>query len=484
MYLNRVVFSLNIVVVCLNLFFIDIIFFSTNKATKIGVVLFPVLLVLVSPEWLFSSWVIGSPNFALLFSLIGVWIYFNGKKNVIFFSSLFFSLSMFFRFDFLYVYFFLYIYESICAEVFFIGKAKLFQFFKLGLFIACFTISIILIGYSLVHRTDADFVGINTIFNDILKVFKSKLHWDGIANNSQSGLKSAMGVITFFTPLFFYTTFVGLYHQRKMNFSKLWLLWLLMIVSLSFPLGWYFTNSGTIKRMLFAVPFFILPTIYWIQNLKIKSKDFVFALILLFFQFMIGINLNTSKTAYGPNLSTDNFYKQLNNIKVKERFFLDMNSGFAFPTEEGVRPILGFGQSIFSWNKFYHVRNNEYEKILINLNYSTVVDSRTALFDYFLLKNGFKKLQVEKLLISKVCWEIQHFENNKNQQKRIISVSGGSKDWRRELNFINIYYLQKHLNCKLNFALVYSSSWKDKLANEKISIQSPYTGVLLDSLIL
>jgi hypothetical protein len=111
LYLNKVVFSLNIVVVCLNLFFIDKIFFCRNKSFKMGLLLFPILLILVSPEWLFLSWVLGSPNFALLFSLIGIWIYFNWKKSVLVYSSLFFSLSIFFRFDFLYVYFFLYIYE-------------------------------------------------------------------------------------------------------------------------------------------------------------------------------------------------------------------------------------------------------------------------------------------------------------------------------------------------------------------------------------
>jgi hypothetical protein len=483
-YLNQFIYSLNIIAVCLNLFFIEIIFFSSDKATKIGVVLFPVLLVLISPEWLFSSWVIGPPNFALLFSLIGVWIYFNGRKNIIIFSSLFFSLSIFFRFDFLYVYFFLYVYESFFSEVFFIDKAKLFKFFKLGLFIACFTFSLILIGYSLIHKTDVDFIGISTIFNDIINVFKLKLHWVGVAKNSQSGLKSAMGLITFFTPLFFYTTLVGLYYKRKTNFSKLWLVWLLIVVCLSFPFGWYFTSSGTIKRMLFAVPFFILPTIYWIQNLKIKSIDFICALILLLFQFLIGLNIDTSKTAYGPNLTTDNFYKQLKNNKVKERYFFALNSGFAFPTEEGVRPILGFGYSLFDWNKFYHDININYEKILINLDYYTLVDSRAPLFDYLLFKNDFKKVKVEKILIDNILWEIQVFRNHIGKRKIIISISGGSKQWRRDLNILNIITMQKYLHCRLNFALVYSSLWQNKLESNIILIKTPFTGVLLNNLIL
>jgi hypothetical protein len=482
MYLNQVVFSLNIVVVCLNLFFIDKIFFSRNKSFKMGLLLFPILLILVSPEWLFSSWVLGSPNFALLFSLIGLWIYFNWKKSVLVYSSLFFSLSIFFRFDFLYVYFFLYIYESIRSEVFFIGKAKLFWIIRLGLYIAFFTICIILVGYSVIHRTDSNYVGISSFFKDIINVFKLKLQWVEIAQNSDGGVKSAIGAIGFFTPLFVYTTCMGLYGQKDKPFFKLWLTWLSIIVCLSFPLGWYFTFSGTIKRMLFAVPFFILPTNYWIENLRLKSLDFLFALLLIAFQFCVGLNVDTAKTAYGPNLSMENFYKLLNNVKVKERFFLDINSGFAFPTEEGVRPVLGFGYSLLEWSKFYHIRNGAYENVLLNPSYYTVVDTRTAIFDYILFKNDYKKVYVEKILINNVIWQIEEFKNDQKQIKRIISIAGDSMIWRRDLNVKNILDLHKYLNCNLNFAFVYSSNWKNKFFDFKnIYIKTPYTGILIDS---
>jgi hypothetical protein len=478
-YLNHVVFCLNIIVVYLNIFFIDVIFISRNSLNKIGVILFPIILILISPEWLFSSWVLGAPNFALFFSLIGIWIYFNWQKQGFLLSSFFFSVSIFFRFDFLYVFLFIFIYESIILEDFFMKKAKLFFIFQIVLLTAIFTIFIIIFGYSIVHKTDTNFENINTILSDVLNVFKLKIKWVEIAHNSHGGLKSAMGAIGFFTPLFFYTTIVGLYHQRKSPFLKLWLLWFCIIVCFSFCFGWYFTHSGTIKRMLFAVPFFILPTIHWIENLNLRSKDFLCALLILLFQFFVGLNVKTSTTAYGPNLSVNNFYGQLNSRKVEEKYFLALNSGFAFPTEEGIRPILGFGFSLFDWSRFYFERNRNYEVILTNLNYITLVDTRTALFDVILFKNGFIKKSVKEIMINNVLWEVQQFTNDKIGSKMIISIAGGSKTWRRDFNVKNIFNLKKNLNCELNFALVYSSTWVNNLQSDSILSISPFTGELL-----
>jgi hypothetical protein len=289
-----------------------------------------------------------------------------------------------------------------------------------------------------VHLSDSKFVSVYNIFSRVLDVFRLKLAWVETAKNSQSGLKSALGAISFFTPLFFYTTIVGLYFQRKNGFFRLWLIWFLVIVCLSFVFGWYFTFAGTIKRMLFAVPFFILPTIRWIENLKFKSLNFLFAFLILLFQFFIGLNIITSRTAYGPNLSTNNFNRRVADKIVRDKYFLTFNSGFAFPTEEGVRPILGFVYSFNDWNKFYSTQNNDYENILKNANFSTIVDSKNLLFDYLLLKNDFVKLRFYKISINSVVWDIQVFKNSQNKKKFIISIAGGAREWRRDLNVVNI----------------------------------------------
>lgn len=482
-YLNSTVHIFNILVVVINLFLlIDI-----NKNNKVQdlryfALLIPFLVVLAIPEFVYMSWVIGAPNLALTFVLLALKTLFKKPKYYVTKISLLLSIAITIRFDFMYSILLIPVFQMLDNKSIYINRKGLTDILKISIITLILAFLFILMALLIVHETNPKITNFNNLLMLIVSVFLLKVEWVGIAGEKGNGILTAAGVNTIFTPAFLILSLMGLLLliRKKNQLSNIWLIWLIVFIALAQVFGWYYTFAGTIKRTLFLLPFFIIPFFVGLNQLfTMNSLNQLFVFVILVAQTLLGIQIKTNTTAYGPDMSMVNFKESQTQPKYKQTF-MSIGSGFAFPTEEGVRPLLGFGKSLIDWPNLYHEISQNYKTVLLDTNRITLIDNRSKQFDIILYKNDFRLYRKEIKKVGDFSIELHHFMNTTNQEKIIISVAGGGDSWRAQTNRISYELIQnmcmKEYGKCINYAWVYSSNREQFLYSTQLKPFSPFTG--------
>ena len=479
------VLILNIVIVVLNIFLLVNVFNKLLCFHFNYYWLVPFIFV-VSPEWIFSSWVIGAPNLALSFSLLGLKIYLN-KTSKWYIASMCFALACAIRFDFVFTLILLPFFQAIAEDRYIPEVKKNGKMFKTILFSILAGIILIVFFLYFIHIKDDKVSNLKDVLKLISDVFNLKLEWVGKASNSNSGLTSSIGALTFFTPTFVLVSILGimglLFEDHKVKQLKIWIFWFIIILVSAYIFGWYYTFAGTIKRTLFLIPFIMFLFFKGVEFFISRNMKSLFVVLISFLilQSVVAVKVETNKSSYGPDLSLKNFHK-ISNSKDKQLVTVGLGSGFAYPTEEGVRPVLGFAKSIIDWSLLYSNKTIWYKTVLLDTDFITFIDMRSRIFDEILFQEGFFLTDVKKLQIGDLSLEMHHFRNVHNKIKILASSEGGSIIWRKNLTKENLFmlseYFDSNMKKSLNCAWSYSSNQYHFLNDKRIIMLSPFTIVM------
>jgi hypothetical protein len=484
-YFIKSVHVLNIFFVLINLTLsIDISKNYTRRLPSYVYVLLPILVIWAIPEFVFMSWVIGAPNLALTFVLIAIKIFLKKDNFFIIKVSILMALAIVVRFDFLFALLLIPVFQMIQENSVYLKPKFIVEIVKIATMAVVLAVLLILISLQIIHETNPKITDLKDLWLLIVGVFLLKSEWVGIAGERDNGIITAAGTNTFFTPIFIIISLLGLFFliEKKEKLFSVWLVWFIIFVVLAQVFGWYYTVAGTIKRTLFLLPFIVIPFFVGMNNLfeMSRSKHF-FIFIILLAQTLLGIRIKTNTTTYGPDMSMLNSKEPHKESKFKQ-ISIGVGSGFAFPTEEGTRPLLGFGKSFLDWPNLYKERTSNYSDVLLDTNFVTLIDSRSRLFDIILFNEGFKLESKELKDIGGFSIELHHFQNKLDRKKTIVSFAGGGSSWRAQTNS-NSYKLimklcQKEYAKFLNYAWVYSSNREHFMTDSKLKPYSSFTGRL------
>lgn len=488
-YLSYTVCVVNVLIVVINLFFlIDFSKNYTNQNSRYSPLLILFLVLLAMPEFAYMSWVIGAPNLSLTFVLLALKILFNESKYYVVKVSLLLSLAITVRFDFVYSILLIPVFQMIDNKTIYLDRKIITRIVAICVSTATFAVFFILMALMIIHETNPEITGINELLMLIFSVFLMKAEWVEIAKEGHYGILTGAGINTIFTPIFLIISLLGFIFlfRKKDNLSNIWIFWLIVFVVLSQVFGWYYTFAGTIKRTLFLLPFIVIPFFVGLDRLFETSglKQLIIFTILVL-QTILGIQIKTNTTVYGPNMTLLNFKESPIQPKYRQ-LSLGFGSGFAFPTEEGLRPLLGFGKSFIDWPNLYQEISQKYSMVLLDTNRITLIDTRSKLFDYIMYKNDYILDMKEMKEVGDFSMELHRFRNAVNQTKIIISVAGGSTSWRAQTNIKSYKLIQnmclKEFGKHMNYAWVYTTNRGRFRDDSNLLSYSPFTGSLKNEL--
>jgi len=236
-------------------------------------------------------------------------------------------------------------------------------------------------------------------------------------------LNAALTLSPMFTPAFGLLTLVGIivFARRRDPLILVVLVGVLSILP--------FAKSGVPKFIITSLPVFVLCFVQglitlWsrLGNGRVKLAVNLALFLLLLAPWVFGLRVAREGTAYGPGFEMRPY--DYVDITGGMQFSVRLNSGAAFPTPEGQRPLYGFGYALIGgdWREFMLKKDAERTAVVqyaISSGYPIVTTNWSP--DFYLDKlyeMGFKTN--DPYYVSNQYFTQRNFTNSEHQSVTIL----------------------------------------------------------------